>query len=70
VRGTQLNGLTTGGDFGDDGKMATNFPVVSVVDSFDQVTYARSHDFDQMAPRPHIAGSSGQHTYTCLPTSW
>jgi hypothetical protein len=57
VSGTQLNGLTTGGDFGDDGKMATNFPVAWLTDGAGNVNYARSYNFDQMAPRPGMAGS-------------
>ena len=33
VTGVRLNGMTTGADFGDDGKMATNFPIVSFADA-------------------------------------
>jgi hypothetical protein len=54
--GTQLNGLTTGGDFGDDGKVATNFPMVSLVNG-SSTFYARSFGFDQMAPRANTKGS-------------
>lgn len=54
--GTQLSGLTTGGDFGDDGKVATNYPIVSLVTGA-QTFYARSFGFDQMAPRPTTKGS-------------
>jgi hypothetical protein len=57
LSGVQLNGLTTGADFGDDNKMATNYPLVSLTDASGQVTYARSYDFDQMAPRPGVIGS-------------
>ena len=60
VDGIQLNGLTTGADFGDDGKMATNFPQAYVENyegagsSFISV---KTFGFDQMSPRP---GQPGQ----------
>jgi hypothetical protein len=54
--GTQLNGLTTGADFGDDNKFASNYPIVSLVQG-SQKFYARSFGFDQMAPRPATNGS-------------
>jgi hypothetical protein len=64
--GTQLSGLTTGGDFGDDGKVATNYPIVSLV-AGSQITYARSFGFDQMAPRPAKNGSCWFHLPAGLP---
>lgn len=51
LSGSQLNGLTTGGDFGDDGKVATNFPIVSLVNSSGNVSFGRTIRIDQMAPR-------------------
>jgi hypothetical protein len=57
LTGTQLNGLTTGGDFGDDSKLATNYPLVSLIDGAGHVTYARTHDFDTMIPRPGTVGN-------------
>jgi hypothetical protein len=57
LKGTQLNGLTTGANFGDDGKMATNYPVVWLSDSNRKVYYARSYNFSQMAPAPNAPGS-------------
>jgi|GEM_PF-6142637 len=59
VRGTQLNGLTTGADIGDDGKMATNYPIAWVEDVNDPYNTAfltRTFNFDQMAPRPSTEG--------------
>jgi hypothetical protein len=56
VDGFQLNGLTTGGDMGDDGKMATNYPLASLRRS-GQVMYVRTHDFSQMTPTPGASGS-------------
>src|SRR5262249_37594415 len=65
LAGTQLNGLTTGADFGDDNKMATNYPIVWLDDGAGPVSYCRSYNFDQMAPRPNTPGSA---TFT-VPTS-
>jgi hypothetical protein len=64
--GTQLNGLTTGGDFGDDGKVATNFPVVTLVKG-SSVYYARSFSFDQMGPRPNVKDSCWFHLPAGIP---
>lgn len=63
VMGTQLNGLTTGADIGDDGKMSTNYPIAwleNITDPFhpSQAPYfVRTFDFDQMAPRADTVGS-------------
>jgi hypothetical protein len=67
LSGTQLNGLTTGADFGDDGKMATNYPIVSLTDTSGNVTYARSFNFDQMAPRKATGGSCSFRVPARLP---
>ncbi len=56
VAGTQLNGLMLGAELGDDAKMAANYPLVSLRTG-SSVIYRRTHDFDQMAPRPGVAGS-------------
>jgi hypothetical protein len=50
LTGDLLNGTTPGADFGDDAKMATNFPIVSFVDAKGHVYYGRSFDFDDMTP--------------------
>jgi hypothetical protein len=63
--GVQLSGLTTGGDFGDDNKMATNYPLVWLDDGAGHVSYCRTYNFDQMVPRPSTPGSA---TFT-IPTS-
>jgi hypothetical protein len=55
--GTQLNGLTSGADLGDDGKMATNVPIVSLVGGTGTVTFVRTIGVDQMAPRPNVRGA-------------
>jgi hypothetical protein len=55
--GKQLNGLTTGATFGDDRNSGSNYPIVWLTDASGDVFYARTHDFDQMTPRPNTAGS-------------
>ena len=55
--GTQLNGLTTGGDFGDDGKTATNYPIVSLWNGSGQVSYARTTMHDSVVPGPGLSGA-------------
>jgi hypothetical protein len=52
LTGVNLGGSTTGGDFGDDAKMATNFPIVSLTDhqSPPHVWYGRTSGFDDMTP--------------------
>jgi hypothetical protein len=50
VRGTQINGLSQGACYGDDGGMASNYPIVRLTHpATGQVVYARSHDFSTMA---------------------
>jgi len=56
MSGTQLAGLTTGGDFGDDGKSATNFPIVSLWSSAGQVSFART-TVDSITPASGAAGT-------------
>jgi hypothetical protein len=50
LSGRQLNGLTTGSTFGDDRNSSSSYPIVSLKDSAGNVYYARTYDFDQMAP--------------------
>jgi len=46
VQGTQFNGLSEGGYYGDDTQTATNFPRVRITNtSTKNVCYARTHDF-------------------------
>lgn len=42
--GVQLNGLSQANMYGDDVQMASNYPLVKLVDSHGNVWYARSHD--------------------------
>ena len=48
VTGTQLNGLSQGAAYGDDGFAATNYPLVRLVDAQQHVFYARTHDMSTM----------------------
>lgn len=43
ITGTQFNGLTFGGYYGDDNQSATNFPIVRITDSKGDVVYCRTH---------------------------
>ncbi|MFL6688764.1 MAG: hypothetical protein ACJ8IR_01045 [Alphaproteobacteria bacterium] len=46
VKGTQFNGFTEGGYYGDDEQAATNFPLVRITNTGSgTVCYARTHDF-------------------------
>jgi hypothetical protein len=46
IQGTQFNGFTEGGYYGDDAQAATNFPLVRITNtSTGTVCYARTHDF-------------------------
>jgi hypothetical protein len=65
--GTNLNGLTTGCAEGDDMGLATNFPIVFATSTITgNVYYFRSHDFDQMAPKP---GHEGYFSFAVPPGS-
>jgi len=48
IRGTQLNGMSQGGAYGDDAQAATNFPLVRITDSTGAVVYCRTHNFSTM----------------------
>jgi len=48
VHGTQLNGLSQGGFYGDDAQAASNYPLVRVTDSAGDVVYCRTHNFSTM----------------------
>lgn len=49
VTGTQINGLSQACSYGDDAQMATNYPIVRLVNkSTGQVKYVRSYDFSTM----------------------
>ena len=59
VSGIRINGLSQAVCYGDDGGMATNYPIVRLTNGLSgQVVYVRSHDFSTMsiahtAPHEH-----------------
>jgi hypothetical protein len=57
VWGTQLSGRTTGGSFGDDGQLATNYPIVSVLSGGSVQVYALSHSFTDTRPQPGLSSA-------------
>jgi hypothetical protein len=49
IEGTQFNGLSQGASYGDDAQMATNYPIVRIVnDATKHVFYARTHGHSTM----------------------
>ena len=49
IVGTQFNGLTVGADYGDDGTMSSNYPIVRITNKATKhVIYARTHDHSTM----------------------
>ncbi len=48
VYGTQFNGLSQGSMYGDDVQNASNYPLIRVTNSSNQVTYWRTHDHSTM----------------------
>jgi len=57
LTGTQLSGLISGGDEGDDMTMAENYPIVWLTNSTGKVWYCKSFNFSTMMPQ---AGSAPQ----------
>ena len=62
VAGTQLNGLTNGGAYGDEANPYTHYPIVSLVDSSGNVHFARTFNFSQMNPSALGGQQSAQFT--------
>lgn len=61
VQGTQFNGLTEGGYYGDDAQMATNFPLVRITNTGSgTVCYAKTHDFSSRGVSKAGAAGSAQ----------
>ena len=59
VSGTQLNGLTQGAAFGDDWQMATNYPLVRIINTASgNVVYARTFGMTSMSVTPGQASSA------------
>jgi hypothetical protein len=66
LSGTQFNGLSQGGSYGDDAQMATNYPLVRITNNATgHVFYARSYKFSTMAV---ATGSAIVKTHFQIPT--
>jgi hypothetical protein len=49
ISGTNFNGFSLGGSYGDDAQAATNFPIVRITNTATgDVCYARSYNFSTM----------------------
>ncbi len=66
VAGEQINGLSQGAIYGDEGEYNTNFPLVRLRSSGGNVYYARTHDHSTMAIGPY---HGIQNTNAELPTN-
>jgi hypothetical protein len=66
IQGSRLFGVTTGADFGDDNKLATNFPIVSAQDDAGNIWYGRTMNFGDTTPRSDY---TTQSFYFTLPDS-
>lgn len=67
ISGTQFNGLSQGAAYGDDQQMATNYPLVRIVNSASgHVFYCRTHDHSSMGV---ATGSAVVSTYFDVPAN-
>jgi hypothetical protein len=48
ISGTQFNGISQGGAYGDDNQAATNYPLVRITDSTGKVVYCKTHAISYM----------------------
>ncbi len=64
--GTNLNGISEGAAFGDDGQMASNYPLVRLTDAAGKVTYTRTHDWSSTGV---MTGPTPVSTEFALPAS-
>lgn len=59
LEGKQLSGLSQGAYYGDDAQMATNYPLVRVVNAATgHVFYGKTSDFSTMSIKPKVRGSA------------
>ncbi len=66
INGTQFNGFSQAGMQGDDYQSATNYPLVQITDSSNQVLYARTHGHSTMGV---ATGITPTYTYFDVPTN-
>jgi hypothetical protein len=64
LTGTQLTGLSEGAAYGDDAEMASNYPIVQLVNSSGKVFYARTFDWSSTGV---ATGSTVESTLFTLP---
>ena len=64
LTGTQLNGISEGAAYGDDAEMASNYPIVQLVSSSNQVYYARTFNWSSTGVD---TGSTPETTNFTLP---
>lgn len=62
--GTGLNGVTEGANEGDDGQMATDYPLVRLTDGSGKVYYARTYNWSSTTIQ---TGSAPESTYFKIP---
>ena len=62
LRGRQINGLSQAVIYGDEGAMATNYPIVRLTDGAGAVTYCRTHDHSTMGIQTGAAIHTTQFT--------
>ena len=66
IRGQRFNGMTQAVAYGDDGSMATNYPIVRLVSEDGHVHYCRTSDHSTMAV---ATGERHVHTSFTVPNS-
>jgi hypothetical protein len=64
--GTGLNGITEGANEGDDGQMASDYPIVRLTDGSGNVYYARTYNWSSTTIQ---TGSTIESTYFTVPAS-
>ncbi|MFY9972135.1 MAG: hypothetical protein WAK41_22280 [Roseiarcus sp.] len=66
IFGTQFNGLSQACSYGDDAQMATNYPIVRLQDSSNNVYYLRTANHSTMAV---ATGAATVSTFVSVPTN-
>jgi hypothetical protein len=65
IFGTQFNGLSQACSYGDDAQMATNYPIVRLEDSSNNIYYLRTENHSTMAV---ATGNATVSTFVSVPT--
>lgn len=64
LAGTLLNGISEGASYGDDVQMASNYPIIRLTDSANNVTYARTYNWSSTGV---MTGATPETTSFTLP---